>query len=295
MKENKVSIVITAYNVVEYLEKAVMSALQDGVDEVIIVEDCSTDDTQVMTAELAMKHPDIVKVVYNRENQGAGMSRRIGIAEANGEYVLLLDGDDYLDEGYIKALLDRAEETGADIVSSGIKTIHDDGSWTADCYGDFTAVGIDKVARFWRNRTVFLNNKLVRRSLYEKVPYCHRRYIEDTPVVIPILWYANKCESINNIGYNYVMRQSSLTHTTNQLKDVVFKGLCWLDLMDFFNANDKGVFDHIPIKGYLKNIFSVLNTIKIQPEDIEPFKEEWCEFMMRLVNGVVVQQVNFKG
>jgi hypothetical protein len=91
------------------------------------------------------------------------------------------------------------------------------------------------------------------------------------------------------------MRQSSLTHTTNQLKDVVFKGLCWLDLMDFFNANDKGVFDHIPIKGYLKNIFSVLNTIKIQPEDIEPFKEEWCEFMMRLVNGVVVQQVNFKG
>jgi hypothetical protein len=38
----------------------------------------------------------------------------------------------------------------------------------------------------------------------------------------------------------------------------------------------------------------VLNTIKIQPEDIEPFKEEWCEFMMRLVNGVVVQQVNLK-
>ena len=69
---------------------------------------------------------------------------RIGIAEAKGEYVLLLDGDDYLDEGYIKALLDRAEETGADIVSSGIKTIYEDGSWTADCYGDFTAVGGQK-------------------------------------------------------------------------------------------------------------------------------------------------------
>lgn len=109
------------------------------------------------------------------------------------------------------------------------------------------------------------------------------------------MWYANKCEYVDMLGYNYVMRQTSLTHTTNQLKDVVFKGLCWLDLMDFFNANDKGVFEHIPIKGYLKNIFSVLNTIKIQPEDIEPFKEEWCEFMMRLVNGVVVRKVNFKG
>lgn len=81
---------------------------------------------------------------------------------------------------------------------------------------------------------------------------------------------------------------------SNQVKDVVFKGLCWLDLMDFFNANDKGVFNHIPIKGYLKNIFSVLNTIKIEDADIEPFKEEWNEFTRRLFNMVAVTNVNFK-
>lgn len=295
MKENKVSIVITAYNVVEYLGKALMSAIQQGVKEVIIVEDCSTDNTKDVISELVMKFSDIVKVIYNRENIGAGLSRRVGIENATGEYVLLLDGDDYLDEGYIQALLDRAEETNADIVSSGIKIIQEDGTWKAESYGNATTVGNEKISRYWGERIVFMNNKLIRRSLYEKVPYNHRRYIEDTPTIIPILWYANKCEYVDMLGYNYVMRQSSLTHTTNQLKDVVFKGLCWLDLMDFFNANDKGVFEHIPIKGYLKNIFSVLNTIKIQPEDIEPFKEEWCEFMMRLVNGAVVQQVNFKG
>ena len=75
MKENKVSIVITAYNVVEYLEKAVMSAVQQGVKEVIIVEDCSTDNTKDVISELIMKHSDKVKVVYNRENVGAGMSQ----------------------------------------------------------------------------------------------------------------------------------------------------------------------------------------------------------------------------
>jgi glycosyltransferase involved in cell wall biosynthesis len=294
MKENKVSIVITAYNVAEYLEKTVFSAVQQGVKEVIIVEDCSTDNTKDVIAELVMNLSSIVKVIYNRKNIGAGLSRRVGIENATGEYVLLLDGDDYLDEGYIKALLDRAEEIGADIVSSGIKIIQEDGTWKAESYGNATTVGNEKISRYWGERIVFMNNKLIRRSLYEKVPYNHRRYIEDTPTIIPILWYANKCEYVDMLGYNYVMRQTSLTHTTNQLKDVVFKGLCWLDLMDFFNANDKGVFEHIPIKGYLKNIFSVLNTIKIKPEDIEPFKEEWCEFMMRLVNGVVVQQVNFK-
>lgn len=295
MKENKVSIVITAYNVAEYLEKAVMSALQDGVDEVIIVEDCSTDDTQVMTAELAMKHPDIVKVVYNRENQGAGMSRRIGIAKAKGEYILLLDGDDYIDEGYVAALLQRAEETGADIVSSGIKIIQEDGTWKAESYGNATTTGNAKISRFWGERIVFMNNKIIRRSLYDKVPYNHRRYIEDTPTIIPILWYANKVEYVDILGYNYVMRQDSLTHTTNQVKDVIFKGLCWLDLMDFFNRNDKSVFEAIDIKGYLRNIINMLNTFKaIHPAHIEPYKNEWVEFTTRMVNLLAITNVSFK-
>lgn len=58
--------------------------------------------------------------------------------------------------------------------------------------------------------------------------------------------------------------------------------------------NDKEVFNYIPIKGYMKNIFSVLNTIKIEPEDIAPFKDDWCEFMVRLFNNVAVHQVDFK-
>lgn len=290
----KVSIVITAYNVAEYLEKAVKSALQEGVDEVIIVEDKSTDNTAKVADNLYFQNSEVVKVLHNEKNIGAGLSRRVGIENAQGEYVLLLDGDDYIEDGYIKALLTRAEETNADIVSSGIKIINEDGSWRAESYGNDTTIGMDKITRYWGERVVFMNNKLIRRSLYKKVPYNHRRYIEDTPTIIPILWYANKCEYVDNIGYNYVMRQTSLTHTTSPIKDIIYKGLCWLDLMEFFNMNDKEVFNYIPIKGYMKNIFSVLNTIKIEQEDIAPFKEDWCEFIVRLFNNVAIHQVDFK-
>ena len=289
-----VSIVITAYNVEKYLEKSIRSAIQDGVEEIIVVVDKPTDSSLEIAKRLE-KENSLVCVVENEVNVGAGLSRRYGINKAKGEYVLLLDGDDYLDDNYIAPLLQRAKETDADIVSSGIKIINEDGSWKAESYGNATTTGNDKISRFWGERIVFMNNKIIRRKLYNFVPYNHRRFVEDTPTIIPILWYANKVEYVDMLGYNYVMRQESLTHTTNQLKDVIFKGLCWLDLMDFFNANDTTVFDAIDIKGYLKNIISVLNTfIGLHPIHIEPYKNEWIEFTTRMVNLLAVNNVSFK-
>jgi hypothetical protein len=140
-----------------------------------------------------------------------------------------------------------------------------------------------------------MNNKIIRKSLYDKIQYNHRRFVEDTPTIIPILWIANKVEYVDMLGYNYVMRQESLTHTTNQLKDVIYKGLCWLDLMDFFNKYDKTVFDAIDIKGYLKNIIKILNTfVAIQPAHIEPYKDDWIEFTTRMINLLYVNNVSFK-
>lgn len=289
-----VSIVITAYNVENYLEKCVKSTFQDCVDEVIIVVDKPTDNTLSIANKLASENK-LVRIIENETNVGAGLSRRIGIEAVKSEYVLLLDGDDYLDDNYIAPLLKRAKETDADIVSSGIKIVKQDGTWTAESYGNSTTIGNDKISRFWGERIVFMNNKIIRRNLYEKVPYNHRRYIEDTPTIIPILWYANKVEYVDMLGYNYVMRNDSLTHTTNPIKDVIFKGLCWLDLMDFFEKNDKSVFEAIDIIGYLRNIISVLNSFKaLQTPMIEPYKNEWLEFTTRMINKVSVNNVAFK-
>lgn len=289
MERIRVSIVITAYNVAEYIAKSIQSALQ--ADEVIVVVDCPTDNTLEEAKKVKSKK---VRIIENEQNVGAGLSRRRGIAEARGEYVMLLDGDDYIEEGYIAALWKRAEETGADIVSSGVKILNADGSWKAESYGNCVTEGNAKVARFWGERIVFMNNKIIRRSLYDLVPYSHRRYIEDTPTIIPILWYANKVEYVDNIGYVYVMRQGSLTHTTNAVKDVIYKGLCWLDLLDFFNEKDPSVFGAVNIKGFVKNIIQVLNNTHISEEDIAPYKEEWAEFSRRLLQAIKINQIDFK-
>ena len=287
-EKKRCSIVITAYNVEKTIALAVASALQQTAPcEVIVVADKPTDNT----LDELKQFGDEIMVVENEKNVGAGLSRRIGIEHATGEYVLLLDGDDYLDKDFIRQLLVMADMTDADIVSGGVRILNEDGSWDATSYGTCLTEGREKVTKFWGERIVFMNNKIIRRSLYDKVPYCDRRYIEDTPVIIPIMFYANKVAYVDNIGYTYVMRKGSLTHTADKLKDVIYKGLCWLDLVDFFNEHDKGMFDAMPIKQYLSNIIGTLNTMEITKEAIAPYKEQWDEFMLRLMNAIAITDV----
>ena len=96
-----VSIVITAYNVEQFIEQAIRSCLaQSFMDiECIVVEDCSTDAT-ARIIEQAENSDKRVRVIKNEKNLGAGASRRKGIEAAKGEYILLLDGDDWLNEDF---------------------------------------------------------------------------------------------------------------------------------------------------------------------------------------------------
>lgn len=283
------AIVLTAYNVENYIKEAVESALaQTEPCQVIVVEDKSTDNT----LEVLKQFGDSIKLIVNEENVGAGLSRRRGIEAADAEFVMLLDGDDFIEPSFVKRLLAMADHTGADIVSGGIKILREDGSWDATSYGNCVTEGRDKVSKFWGERIVFMNNKIIRKELCDKVPYCERRYIEDTPTIIPMMFYANKVAYCDTIGYTYRMRKESLTHTTNILKDIVYKGLCWLDMMEFFNENDKGMFDVLNIKGFLRNIIVTLNRLHVMPEMVAPFEKEWHEFTLRLLNAIEITGVN---
>lgn len=289
MRKTRCSIVITAYNVDRYIKQCVDSALnQTEPCEVIVVADKPTDNTMEILSTFGKR----IKVVENEVNLGAGLSRRAGINHATSEYVLLLDGDDYLEKDFVRQLVVKADKTDADIVSGGIRILNEDGSWNATSYGECITEGRDKVARFWGERIVFMNNKIIRRSLYDAVPYCGRRYIEDTPTIIPLMFLANKVAYVDNIGYTYRMNPDSLTHTTNLLKDLIYKGLCWLDLFEFFNERDKEMFNVLDVIGYLRNIIGTLNKVQVTQGMVLPYKAEWDEFVMRLLNTIEITNVN---
>ena len=282
----KISVIITAWNVEDYIRQAIESCVNSDYQdlEIIVVDDCSTDGSLKIIDEFRVKD-ERVQVIQNEINCGAGMSRSIGVENATGEYVIFLDGDDWLNPDFIKSLVEGAEKTDADIVSGGIVIRRLDGSYDATSYGNIICEGLDKITKFWGEKIVFMNNKLIRRTLFDKVPYCKRRFIEDTPTIIPQLYLANKVAYIDNIGYNYRMQNNSLTHKASPIKYAVYRCLCAQDIISFFEEHDKEILKQIPIVRQYATHVNQIKQLNPTPEMIEDFKEDWILFSCRLLSG----------
>jgi glycosyltransferase involved in cell wall biosynthesis len=93
----QVSVIIPAYNVEKFVQKAILSALEQGqVGEVIVVNDGSIDDTQYVLNELTQQNRRLVLLNHpSCENRGRSASRNLGIKKAKFEYIAFLDADDY--------------------------------------------------------------------------------------------------------------------------------------------------------------------------------------------------------
>ncbi len=95
MNSEKVSVIIPAFNAAETLAEAVASAVNGSYQhlEILIVDDCSTDDTSKVAAKIAESDPRI-QFFRNPQNYGVSKSRNLMIDRATGEYVAFLDSDD---------------------------------------------------------------------------------------------------------------------------------------------------------------------------------------------------------
>ena len=111
----KVSIIVPAYNVAEYLEDCISSIRNQTYSniEIIIVDDGSTDSTGVIGDLLSTKD-NRVRVVH-KSNGGVSSARNIGLEVASGDYIMFVDGDDWIDFTTINLLLEKVECYNADI------------------------------------------------------------------------------------------------------------------------------------------------------------------------------------
>lgn len=280
----KISIVMTAYNMEQYIEEAMMSCLNQTYRdiELVVVEDCSTDSTLTKIRNIA-EQDSRVKIIKHETNMGAGMGRRNGINAATGDYFITVDADDWLDADFIESLVNRAKVSGADIVSGGITIERGNGYWEKTCYGDIVTTGMDKVKKFWGEKVVFMNNKIIRTSFRDKIPYCHRRFIEDTPTIIPMLHMANQVDYVSNTGYHYRMQDGSLTHQADAFKYALYRALCCMDLIDYFkDAGAMDVLNEIPIQPMLQKQIDIIKQVNPDKDTITKYLDDWLEFTKRI-------------
>lgn len=97
MNNPLVSILISSYNQRDFIETAIFSALdQDYTNiEIIVIDDASTDGSHEIIELISTEHgKGRMRVIYKPKNEGNVFCRNIGLAEASGDYVCFLDGDD---------------------------------------------------------------------------------------------------------------------------------------------------------------------------------------------------------
>ena len=114
----KISVILPIYNSEKYLEDCLVSIIGQSFSdiEIICINDGSTDNTYQIIDKYA--NSDSRFIVVNQENKGAAVARNIGLELAKGEYVIILDSDDYFDKYMLEEFYNLAQKTKSDIVVS---------------------------------------------------------------------------------------------------------------------------------------------------------------------------------
>ena len=120
------SIVIPTYNVAKQVGTSIESVMRQTFQnfELLIVDDCSTDNTWEVLNKYAAKSEGKIKLARNEKNSGPSIARNVALAQAKGEYIVYLDGDDTL---YDRKTLEKVNNTigddNPDIIYFGVQYV----------------------------------------------------------------------------------------------------------------------------------------------------------------------------
>ena len=122
---NKVSVVIPNYNYAHYLEGCVNSVFAQTYTnfEVIIIDDCSTDNSIEILNKIKESNPVII--LFNTENKGVCYSRNQGIEQSTGEYICFVDPDDYWYPDKLKEQIATIQSANGNICFTDINIVSD--------------------------------------------------------------------------------------------------------------------------------------------------------------------------
>lgn len=116
----KVSVVVPFFNSRDYLERCLNSLVGQTLRdiEIVLVNDGSLDGSLDIAEQFA-KNDSRIKIV-SQKNAGLSCARNAGVENASGEYIGLVDSDDFVDKDFFEKLYEVAQKSGADIVCAGM-------------------------------------------------------------------------------------------------------------------------------------------------------------------------------
>lgn len=215
----RLSVIVPVYGVERYIARCAKSVLEQRYQdkEIIFVDDASPDNSMAVLQEVLEHFPEQhVTILRHSVNRGLAAARETGIEAATGEYIVSLDGDDYLAPNSLELLANEAQKTNADIVGM-------------DCYFDWG----DRRSYYrgtWSSdpreySRILLSGKtlpgvclhMIRKDLYTRskvLPIEGLDNGEDYVTTPRLCWNANRIAHVEKPLYHYIQTNtSSIAHT----------------------------------------------------------------------------------
>ena len=240
------SFIIPAYNasktIFSCLDSIYSLSLKKEEFEVIVIDDCSTDNTVAVVEEYTRSHANLV-LLRQKENHRQGAARNRGIAKAKGKYIVFVDSDDETSQGVVEAIR-LAEEKDLDMVAMRFAKIGDDGKTEGEKGLPFnpsklfSGIEMQTECPFWFTGPVAY---VYRRSFLNDVnyPFAEDVLFEDSDFVNVHLFQAKRMSYCDECGYVVHSNANSTTHTISykHLADYALLGTRMLNFYE--NLEDK--------------------------------------------------------
>ncbi len=222
MNSPLITIALSVFNVEPYLRQSLDCIVNQTYKnlEILCIDDCSTDGTYAILEGYAARDYRI-RLIRQERNQGLSVSRNRAIAEAQGEYIIMLDGDDLfaldmVEKAYIKAI-----ETDADLVMWDYCTFYKDEEFPRLLKIPSTLVGFDskdKIALL--RRPAFTCVKLIRTQILRnlKIHFPEGLTKQDIPVWWQLATTLDKIEILPERLFGY---RQSLFNTSSRKDESV--------------------------------------------------------------------------
>ena len=273
MKNYDVSIIVPIYNVEKFIEKCTITLMEQDYQniEYIFVNDCTPDNSMQVLSDTLTKYPnrkDDIKIINKSKNEGLGQARKTGVENANGEYILHIDSDDWVELNMVSSMLKKAKETNADIVC-------------CDYYINYKNKQVYKSHNYINDKSnmiIFLlsgyssptlYDKIIKKDLYEKVEFPKFSYGEDLYTCLQVFYYAKNIQYLRKILYHYnKVNENSITSNKENLhKNLSQAYELNIKIQDFLK--EKSIFKQYITYHYQRMLLIAICNIS----DITPFKD----------------------
>lgn len=237
-----VSIIIPIYNLEDYIENCLNSVVNQTYREleILCIDDGSTDKSAEKIKAFA-ERDSRVKYLY-QENAGVSAARNKGLDEATGEYVMFVDGDDYIHFQAVEILLKEITQSGYDMVCANytFTSILNEKMVPID---EFTTKNIDTADIFSENECIYKSacSKIIKAYFAKKVRFpVGVSNGEDRYYMIMLFENEIIIKSIDVVLYFYFNRENSATSSNFKMKNMsvtyAFDMLC-----DHFICSDNEI------------------------------------------------------